>query len=96
MYLHTLSVSLVGTGTGKTLSFVLPLLEKLCASELDKRRGRPPQVLVMAPTRELANQVTEVFTALAQGLSVYCIYGGVSYEPQGESLQYVYSSCVIG
>lgn len=47
-------------------------------------RGRPPVVLVMAPTRELANQVTEVFRALAQELSVFCIYGGVPYEPQGE------------
>ena len=37
----------------------------------------------MAPTRELANQVKTEFTALAQGLSVFCIYGGVPYEPQG-------------
>ena len=75
---------------------MLPLLERiLSASEQDRRRGRPPQALVMAPTRELANQVAEVFNALAQGLSVYCIYGGVSYEPQGQSVRVVFRRCVI-
>lgn len=46
-------------------------------------RGRPPLVLVITPTRELANQVKAEFDALSQGLSVFCIYGGVPYEPQG-------------
>ncbi len=47
------------TGTGKTLAFALPLLEKLSAvGGLSNQRGRPPTVLTMAPTRELANQVT--------------------------------------
>lgn len=74
-----------GTGTGKTLSFVLPLVEQMLSQGRKREgRGRPPVVLVMAPTRELANQVTEVFQELAQGLSVFCIYGGVPYEPQGE------------
>jgi ATP-dependent RNA helicase DDX21 len=45
--------------------------------------GRAPVVLVLTPTRELANQVKGEFTALAQTLTVFCIYGGVSYEPQG-------------
>ncbi len=45
--------------------------------------GRPPLVLVMAPTRELANQVKSEFAVLAQGLSVFCMYGGVPYDPQG-------------
>lgn len=46
------------TGTGKTLSFVLPLLERLSAEgEVNSEHGRPPTVLIMAPTRELANQV---------------------------------------
>lgn len=41
-------------------------------------------MLVMAPTRELANQVKADFVALAQGLSVFSVYGGVPYECQGE------------
>ncbi len=47
------------TGTGKTLSFVLPLLEKLFKEGISNNRGRPPMVLVMAPTRELVNQVKQ-------------------------------------
>ncbi len=50
------------TGTGKTLAFVLPLLEKLSAvGNLSNKHGRPPTVLTMAPTRELANQVKKNF-----------------------------------
>ena len=56
-------------------------------------RGRPPVVLVMTPTRELANQVKSEFFALAQGLSVFCIYGGVPYEPQG-IIVHVYNYCI--
>ena len=38
----------------------------------------------MAPTRELANQVNAEFESLSQSLSVFCIYGGVPYWPQGQ------------
>lgn len=48
--------------------------------------GRSPLVLVLAPTRELANQVYGDFQLLAQSLSVYCIYGGVPYWPQGKCI----------
>ena len=76
------------TGTGKTLSFVLPLLEKLTAEgEVRKARGRPPVVLVMAPTRELANQVHGEVKAIAgDNLSSFCIYGGSPYEPQQSAI----------
>ncbi|XP_031556545.1 nucleolar RNA helicase 2-like [Actinia tenebrosa] len=70
------------TGTGKTLSFALPLMEKLQLNKLDKTRGRPPKVLVMAPTRELAKQVGKEFEDLKSELNVYCIYGGMPYDPQ--------------
>ena len=62
---YAVSVSFIfwviaGTGTGKTLSFVLPLLERMSADGLIRsERGRPPCTLVMAPTRELANQVRQ-------------------------------------
>lgn len=50
----------IGTGTGKTLSFVLPLLERLSAEGPTRiYQGRPPLLLVMAPTRELAIQVND-------------------------------------
>jgi ATP-dependent RNA helicase DeaD len=67
------------TGTGKTAAFALPLLAKL-----DLSKGGP-QVLVLAPTRELAIQVAEAFQRYAahlHGFHVLPIYGGQSYEPQ--------------
>lgn len=77
------------TGTGKTLSFVLPLIEKLKAEgSLSKLRGRPPTVLVMAPTRELANQVYSEVNALApEGMTSHCIYGGTPYAPQENAIR---------
>lgn len=77
------------TGTGKTLSFVLPLVEKLkLEGSLSKFRGRPPTVLVMAPTRELANQVHSEVSALApEGMTSHCIYGGSPYSPQESAIR---------
>ncbi|XP_065892594.1 nucleolar RNA helicase 2-like isoform X2 [Dysidea avara] len=77
------------TGTGKTLSFALPLVEKLTSDDNELRdiRGRPPLVLVMAPTRELAIQVADEFKALTTKLSITCIYGGAMYEPQEYALR---------
>ena len=42
------------------------------------------QVLILAPTRELANQVHEDFAFLEPGIKVVCVFGGTSYEKQGE------------
>ncbi|MCO6411825.1 MAG: DEAD/DEAH box helicase [Thiogranum sp.] len=72
------------TGTGKTAAFALPLLTRL-----DLKR-REPQVLVLAPTRELAIQVSEAFQRYARHLKdfhVLPIYGGQSYEIQLRQLQ---------
>ncbi|KAL1263583.1 hypothetical protein QQF64_006322 [Cirrhinus molitorella] len=75
------------TGTGKTFSFAIPLVEKL-QSETDERcRGRAPKVLVLAPTRELAIQVSKDFKAITRKLSVTCFYGGSSYNPQVEAIR---------
>ena len=53
----------LGTGTGKTLSFALPIIERLSAEGMVRtERNRPPIVLVMAPTRELASQVRVPFS----------------------------------
>lgn len=50
-----------GTGTGKTLSFALPIVERLQEKPVSKA-GRSPRALVLAPTRELAKQVCFVMT----------------------------------
>jgi superfamily II DNA/RNA helicase len=81
------------TGTGKTLGFGLPLLQRVIGPDEEgfDRLATPgaPQALVVAPTRELANQVAADITAAASRRSVRIatIYGGRAYEPQIEELQ---------
>uniref|UniRef100_A0A8C9NFN4 RNA helicase n=1 Tax=Serinus canaria TaxID=9135 RepID=A0A8C9NFN4_SERCA len=70
------------TGTGKTLSFALPLIEKLQSVSQDGRRGRAPKVLVLVPTRELAIQVAKDFKNFTKKLSIACFYGGAPYKEQ--------------
>ena len=72
------------TGTGKTAAFALPALARL-----EPAPGKP-QVLVLAPTRELAIQVAEAFQKYAHhipGFQVLPIYGGQSYGPQLHALK---------
>ena len=72
------------TGTGKTAAFALPALARLEAA------ANKPQVLVLAPTRELAIQVAEAFQKYAHhipGFHVLPIYGGQSYTPQLSALK---------
>ncbi|MDQ6997609.1 MAG: DEAD/DEAH box helicase [Mariprofundus sp.] len=72
------------TGTGKTGAFALPLLNNIDLSQ------KNPQVLVLAPTRELAIQVAEAFQTYARhlkGFNVLPIYGGQSYEIQLRQLK---------
>ncbi|XP_048061983.1 nucleolar RNA helicase 2 [Megalobrama amblycephala] len=75
------------TGTGKTFSFAVPLVEKLQSGPEDRRRGRPPKVLVLTPTRELAIQVTKDFKDITRKLFVTCFYGGSSYNPQMDAIR---------
>jgi ATP-dependent RNA helicase DDX21 len=86
------------TGSGKTLAFALPMVEKLLAgnggggggassssfSSGRARAGRLPRAIVLAPTRELANQVAgEIESACPPGaLSVRAVYGGTAIGPQ--------------
>ncbi len=72
------------TGTGKTAAFALPLLSKVDVSL------KSPQILVLAPTRELAIQVAEAFQSYAseiKGFHVLPIYGGQSYDIQLRQLK---------
>ncbi|XP_030835960.1 nucleolar RNA helicase 2-like [Strongylocentrotus purpuratus] len=73
------------TGTGKTLSFVLPLVEKW--QQFPQKSGRQPIILALAPTRELAKQISEYFEAIGPHLSTTCIYGGTSYWPQESAIR---------
>ena len=78
-------VGLAQTGTGKTAAFALPILQRL---EL-KQKGRAPQALVLAPTRELALQVCEAFQTYAgrlPGVHVLPVYGGQGYGVQLSAL----------
>lgn len=63
------------TGTGKTLSFTLPCVERMLANRPTPTRGRGPTMLVLSPTRELARQIARVCEDLGQGLQSICIYG---------------------
>ncbi|MDW8804845.1 DEAD/DEAH box helicase [Streptomyces scabiei] len=100
----TLPVALTGTdiigqaktGTGKTLGFGLPLLERVIVpADVEAGRAKPedlvdsPQALVVVPTRELCTQVTnDLLTAgKVRNVRVTAIYGGRAYEPQVEALK---------
>ncbi|AHF69577.1 MULTISPECIES: DEAD/DEAH box helicase [Pseudomonas] len=71
------------TGTGKTAGFALPLLQRL-TMEGPKVAPNSVRALVLAPTRELAEQVHESIRQYAEHLplSTYAVYGGVSINPQ--------------
>ena len=75
-------VGIAQTGTGKTGAFMIPGLEGV-------KPGGGLQVLVLCPTRELAQQVADDTLALAAGTNIRCIaiYGGVGYGPQLDALQ---------
>ncbi|MFE7424876.1 DEAD/DEAH box helicase [Streptomyces sp. NPDC057545] len=84
------------TGTGKTLGFGLPLLERVTVpADVEAGRAAPeqltdtPQALVVVPTRELCQQVTnDLLTAgKVRNVRVLAIYGGRAYEPQVEALK---------
>jgi superfamily II DNA/RNA helicase len=80
------------TGTGKTLAFGIPLIEKVIApldsQWADFENKGLPQVLVVVPTRELCVQVTKDIDELAnnRGIRTLAVYGGRAFEPQIEAL----------
>ncbi len=73
------------TGTGKTASFTLPMIERLSRG---RARARMPRSLILAPTRELAAQVSENFELYAKNhkMNMALLIGGVSFEPQKKIL----------
>jgi len=84
-------LGLAQTGTGKTAAFVLPILERL----LQGPRGRV-RALIVAPTRELAEQIHESITTLGRQtrLRSMTVYGGVAFNPQADKLKRGYEIVV--
>ena len=79
------------TGTGKTASFVLPLLEKISAASNDEERhlrGKRVRALILTPTRELAVQIEASIGQYGKYLNVssMAMYGGTEIEPQKQRL----------
>jgi len=74
------------TGTGKTASFVLPMLTRL---EKGRARARMPRTLILEPTRELAAQVEENFVKYGKNhkLNIALLIGGVSFDEQDKKLE---------
>ena len=84
------------TGSGKTVAYALPVLQRLMAvaasrQETTAKTKRTTRVLVLVPTRELATQVSDVLRDLArpltQSIKVGTVFGGVSINPQMMSLR---------
>jgi superfamily II DNA/RNA helicase len=78
-------IGIAQTGTGKTASFVLPMLTLL---ENGRARARMPRTLILEPTRELAAQVSENFEKYGKNhrITMALIIGGVSFEDQNKKL----------
>lgn len=76
------------TGTGKTLAFGIPILDKIIQFNAKNGKGRNPLALVLAPTRELAKQVEKEFEEAAPSLDTICVYGGTPISSQMRQLEY--------
>ncbi|XP_022774629.1 DEAD-box ATP-dependent RNA helicase 53, mitochondrial-like isoform X1 [Durio zibethinus] len=76
------------TGTGKTLAFGIPIMDKIIRYNAQHGRGRNPLCLVLAPTRELAKQVEKEFHESAPNLDSICVYGGTPISRQMRQLDY--------
>jgi ATP-dependent RNA helicase RhlE len=76
------------TGTGKTAAFAIPILQGLSYEQRNLKGNRPIKALILAPTRELALQISDSFKAYGKflGLRTLVIYGGVSQNPQTKAL----------
>ena len=81
-------VGLAQTGTGKTATFSLPILQKLLTSEKETKTQHP-RALILAPTRELCAQIGKNLISYTKycNISSYVAFGGVSSEPQIEALK---------
>lgn len=75
------------TGTGKTLAFGIPIMDRILRHNEKNGSGRNPLAIILAPTRELARQVEKEFKESAP-LDSLCVYGGVPISHQMRALNY--------
>ena len=77
------------TGSGKTLAFGIPMVARLASSATHAQTSRKPRGLVLAPTRELATQITNTLQPLAKAMNlrVTTIFGGVPQNKQVQALR---------
>ncbi|CAN5193275.1 DEAD/DEAH box helicase [soil metagenome] len=77
------------TGTGKTAAFAIPVLQLMYNKPSPTNFKKPIRTLVLTPTRELAIQISESFTAYGRhtGLKNVVVYGGVGQKPQTDALR---------
>lgn len=87
-------VGIANTGTGKTAAFLIPLIHKVMIGIMAKRNE---QVLIVAPTRELAIQIDNEFKKFTDGLRLYsvCVVGGAPINKQIRELR-VHNDFIIG
>lgn len=76
------------TGTGKTAAFAIPILQGLSSQKQSTKEKRQIKALIVAPTRELAIQISDSFKSYGKylGLKTLVIYGGVTQHPQTKDL----------
>jgi superfamily II DNA/RNA helicase len=76
------------TGSGKTIAFTVPLVTKLIAAGSVPRKPGKPRALILAPTRELADQIDRTVNGIARPVGFYtlCIYGGVPQRKQENAM----------
>ncbi|MDM8568846.1 DEAD/DEAH box helicase, partial [Thiotrichales bacterium HSG1] len=81
-------IASANTGTGKTAAFVLPMLHRLAKKRRHKKQRGQPSVLILTPTRELANQVTQAIRNYGKNIRIFSVslVGGMPYGPQLRSL----------
>ena len=72
------------TGSGKTIAFSVPIISKMVAAGSQPRKPTKPRAVIVAPTRELADQIDRTISALARSVGFYtaCVYGGVPQRRQ--------------
>jgi superfamily II DNA/RNA helicase len=77
------------TGSGKTIAFAIPIVTKLANAGSQPRKPNRPRALVLAPTRELADQIDRTLSQLAKSLGFFttCVYGGVPQRRQEIAMQ---------
>src|SRR3989344_929719 len=83
-------VGIANTGTGKTAAFLLPLIDKVL-------KNRKEEILIMVPTRELAQQIDDELKTFTKGMKIFsaCCYGGAPIGAQMRNIRY-FNNFVIG